>query len=672
MFNNIIWGDKNSMKSIRNKILISIILTVTISLLSVGAVTIFLNYKSTQRLLEQTIQETARISAERVSHELKEYLNIAYETGSIARLSSPTLTTAQKKAIVDQKAETYQFQRGNIIGLDGISLFDGKDYSEREYFQQSIKGEYCVSEPLISKITGELTIIISAPLWKDGIPNTAVVGVVYFVPTETFLNDIVSTVKISPGGGAQIINKKGSIIAHQDMEQVKNQVNSIELAKTDSAYKEIAKLESEMIQGKSGFGTYEMNGVHRFLAYAPIDDTDGWSIGVNAPMSEFMGGAIASIFITILLLIIAIVAACAIAIFVANKIASPIKQCAKRLSLMAQGDFSTPVPVSAAKDETKDLLNDLEQTVESISEVISDVSYHMGEIAKGNLTTEVTKSYQGDFIALETSTKQIISSLNATLGQINESSEQVASSSDQVASGAQALSQGATEQASAVEELASTIELINEHVKDNTANAEQASKRAKEAGDEVAVSNSHMQEMMTAISEISTKSNEIGKIIKTVEDIAFQTNILALNAAVEAARAGVAGKGFAVVADEVRNLASKSGEAVKNTTAMIEESIKAVENGIKIADETAQSMEKIVDTTKEVTAIVNKITEASKEQAQSIGQVTQGIDQIASVVQTNSATAEESAAASEQLSSEAQSMQTLVEKFHLKKSEYTQ
>ena len=222
------------------------------------------------------------------------------------------------------------------------------------------------------------------------------------------------------------------------------------------------------------------------------------------------------------------------------------------------------------------------------------------------------------------------------------------------------MSQGATQQASAVEQLDATINEISKHIQENAQNAEFASQEATYLGEGIINNNQQMQEMITAMDGSAGARMKMSRIIKTIQDIAFQTNILALNAAVEAARAGAAGKGFAVVADEVRNLASKSSEAANNTTALIENSVKAVKNGTKIADDTAQSLAEIVSKAQEVTDAINKISAASQEQANSVVQVTEGINQISSVVQTNSATAEETAASSEELSGQAQMLKQMI------------
>ncbi|MEG2875389.1 MAG: methyl-accepting chemotaxis protein [Hydrogenoanaerobacterium sp.] len=376
----------------------------------------------------------------------------------------------------------------------------------------------------------------------------------------------------------------------------------------------------------------------------------------------------ASIILMAVVMISALIIAIIFAIFVSRSISRPVKACADRLVLLSQGDLHSPVPAATSTDETGVMLKALDSTTTSISTLISDIGRGLGEMAHGNLDIESNADYKGDFSELKTSILLILSSFNDTLGQINQAADQVSSGSDQVSSGAQALSQGATEQASSVEELAATITEISEQVKNNAENAKNASLKTNEAGSEVANSNQKMQELIVAMGEISTSSQEIGKVIKTIEDIAFQTNILALNAAVEAARAGAAGKGFAVVADEVRNLASKSAEAAKGTTSLIEGSVKAVEKGTHLVDDTAKSLMSVVEGTSGVAVIVDKIAIASGEQANSIAQVTQGVDQISSVVQTNSATAEESAAASEELSGQASMLKNLVSGFKLKKT----
>lgn len=387
----------------------------------------------------------------------------------------------------------------------------------------------------------------------------------------------------------------------------------------------------------------------------------------NEVSDKLTAQALTGIICMVIIMISATIAAVIVAVFTARGISRPVKACADRLVLLSEGDLHTPVPEVSSKDETGIMLHALETTTSFITGLINEIGRVLGEVANGNLNINATADFKGDFNDLKIHMEQIVTSLNDTMMQINQSSEQVSGGADQVSSGAQALSQGTTEQASSIQELAASISEISQQVKSNAENAKVAGTQASEAGDEVTISNEKMQQLIAAMSQISNSSKEIGKVIKTIEDIAFQTNILALNAAVEAARAGAAGKGFAVVADEVRNLATKSSEAAKGTTVLIEGAITAVDNGTKLVDETAKSLLVVVDKTIEVSSTVNKISIASSEQAQSIGQVTVGVDQISSVVQTNSATAEESAAASEELSGQATILKELVGKFNLKK-----
>lgn len=368
------------------------------------------------------------------------------------------------------------------------------------------------------------------------------------------------------------------------------------------------------------------------------------------------------------LIIVAIVFSIVMSIVLAKEIADPIHACATRLKKLAEGDLKSPVPDYDGKDETGALVQATSQIVTGLVDIIQDENYLLGAMAEGNfdIRSRITDKYVGDFKEVLEAVRKINRKLSYTLRQINECSEEVSSGSGQVSDASQNLSQGAAEQASSIESLTNTIEVISEQIKNNAENAGLASNKATDVGGEMEKSNEKMQNMIRAIAEITESSNEIGKIIKTIEDIAFQTNILALNAAVEAARAGEAGKGFAVVADEVRSLASKSAEASKNTAQLIESSIRAVENGTKIADETAEALVGAVDGVQEVVILVEKIAAASSKQAESVKQVTQSMEQISSVVQTNSATSEESAAASEELYTQSQNLKNLVEQFRFK------
>lgn len=364
---------------------------------------------------------------------------------------------------------------------------------------------------------------------------------------------------------------------------------------------------------------------------------------------------------------VALIAMFILAVYITRSLTRPINEIEQAARQMAEGSLNATVTYES-KDELGSLSNSMRTLIHGLAAIVKDIDYLLGEMATGNfqVKTQAESNYIGDYMPILHSMRNINESLSHTLLQIGQSSDQVSSGSDQVSNGAQALSQGATEQAASIEQLSASITEVSQKVKINADGAQEASRIATQTGNELLESNQKMQSMMQAMAEISNSSSEIGKIIKTIEDIAFQTNILALNAAVEAARAGAAGKGFAVVADEVRNLASKSAEASKSTSSLIENSLRAVENGTNIAKDTASSLAQSVEGAKKVTQRIDEISQASAEQTQAISQITLGVDQISSVVQTNSATAEESAAASEELSGQAQMLKNLVGKFKLK------
>lgn len=372
--------------------------------------------------------------------------------------------------------------------------------------------------------------------------------------------------------------------------------------------------------------------------------------------------------VIVAVILVTIVISVWLGIETARSISKPIEELEDAAKEMAQGNLKAEI-VYRSGNELGILADSMRTMIERIGYYMGEITSYTSQIAGGDLDVKKRPPFLGDFRTVQLSIRELGNFLNKTMRQIRQSAELVSSGSDQVAAGAQALSQGASEQASSVEELAATISDISVKVQGTADNAKRALEETNLAGAAVTESNTQMQEMITAMADISEKSFEIGKIIKTIEDIAFQTNILALNAAVEAARAGAAGKGFAVVADEVRNLAGKSSEASKNTSELIADSVNAVEKGTKIAGRTAQSLSEVVERAQSVVALVEQINTAASDQALSVSQVTTGLDQISSVVQLNSATAEESAAASEELSSQSQILKDVVGRVKLRKSD---
>lgn len=503
--------------------------------------------------------------------------------------------------------------------------------------------------------------LLEVPIITDG----RFEGVVYGGINADFLSEIVVNLSMGSDGVAYILDRKGNVIGHREYSIVEEGSNMIEAARTDASIADVAAVNQRMIEGESGFGAYHFYGDNKFVGFAPIGGNQQWSIAIEASQREFKSTLDRSILLTLLVVILVVLATFPVALRMGRSISDPIQDCVARLEKLADGDLQTPSPVVASRDETAKLTKALETTIFRLNDVVQDVSHHLRKMGQGDFREGISRTYWGDFAAIEESIKAIHSSLRGTLLQISQSAESVAAGAGQVSNGAQSLSQGATEQASAVHELSATATSIAKNAGQTAAAAEEAGHFVTQAGQQLAASVKHVQELNAAMDKISGSSEEISKIIDTIENIAFQTNILALNAAVEAARAGSAGKGFAVVSDEVRNLASKSDEAAKATKELIESSIAAVAEGSEAVDRVTGSLNKTNSIAENVTIKMNAVVNAVESQTEAISQVTEGINQISAVVESTSATSEQIAATANELSNQSLMMNDLVRKFQL-------
>ncbi len=437
---------------------------------------------------------------------------------------------------------------------------------------------------------------------------------------------------------------------------------------------ELAKIVLE--QGKSYVGQATILGEEHLCSYVPTYDANGQIDGlIFAGIS--MSSATQQIRLTIILsclvgAVLIILGIIIVGAYIKKTVSNPLFRLAKLAQTLEQGDLGlnqhqTMSVGIGSNDEIGVLSRSFDNTIIRLKKYIGEISNMLEAIASGDLTAQITQEYVGDFASIRTSLNNILQKLNGTIGQIVTSADYVSNGAEQMSAASQALSEGSMEQTSAVEELEETIHSVTESVEQTVGNAQQAQEQIGRIGCQLTDGNQKMQEMIVAMEEISNRSNEIKKIIKTIEDIAFQTNILALNAAVEAARAGAAGKGFAVVATEVRNLAAKSAEASRSTSDLIGRSIDAVNQGTQIADATAKQMKNVVTGTQGIVEAINEIVDDAQTQAGAVEQIQNQIGQITSVVQTNSSTAEESAATSQELSAQANVLRQLVKTFHLRR-----
>ena len=538
------------------------------------------------------------------------------------------------------------------------SFVPGPDYDPtvKSWYQDGLQSEqFILGDVYVDEDTGTYVVGASGVLrTKSG----EVRGVAAADVSLDSISTIVSQVRVEDTGGIFLVDTRtDTIIGHRDREITGQRLNGL----SDGMY---AYASGQIRAGRTGLSLYE----NTYLQIEKVPGSDWMAVAyvsrgeVLEELGQLTGNMLLVAALAILVLILLVV------IQVRRVIGRPVKELSLVATRIAGGELDQEIHYRS-RDELGVLAHNFNQVTLRLRDYviyIKEISEKLREIAAGNLAFTLENQYTGEFEKIKIALDEISSSMNDTMGQLHTASRDVAAGAELVANGAAALSQGSTEQAAEVDVLAGHIGSVSDSVHKVAEGAQEASRISQEVKAGLLTSNDKMQNMTVVIQQISDKSSEIHKIVKTIEDIAFQTNILALNAAVEAARAGEAGKGFAVVADGARALAGKSSEAAQETTVLLSQTVVSMEEGVRAAQDTAASMLKVVSRADEMSRLIEDIAGYTKQQDANASEITQGIEQISTVVQTNVATAEGSAAASEELSGQAAMLRELVARFRLR------
>lgn len=639
---------------LRTKIQVSFCVTIVLLLLIIGNIVIFQNEKAAMGIVDDSLITSANLASNHISQQLGDFMNVVELVGKDQVISSSR--TAEKKVeYLDTFVKAYGFTSGNILDENGVSINDGTDFSDRDYVKTALAGTTNISDITLSKYTNTYGVSIAAPIYNA---KNEICGVVYFRLDINFISDIIDQVKISENSYAYLVDKDSNVIVHPNQDLILN-YNLSEQKGT------MPKLAEEIAKGDAGNGNYKYEGKDILCGYGAIDNTNGWSIVIASPKSDFTRATNRVRNILVILIINAVIFTVIISAIIASGICRPINKVKDALVAVAEGDFSVKVERSTGKDEVAVLQNTTASLLDTLAGIIGQANRVLSSIARYDLTVENMNDYPGDFDSLTTSVNSIKYTLNQLIVEVQNAVINVDTGSKELAEATAALSQGTVIQAGSIQTLADDLTAVVEKINRNSENEETINKKLNNLDSQIHTANEQMQELLNAVGEIETMSSSIKKIVGTIDDIAFQTNILSLNASVEAARAGELGNGFAVVADEVRSLAEKCGESSRKTADLINQCIKYINNAKICADATFGSLSDVVANSTEIAQAFEQISADTSEQAAKSQGIQTEIHNISDVIQTNTATVEETAASTAVLSEQAANLGVMVQNFRV-------
>lgn len=648
-------------RNIKVKIMATVMAGVLCLAVMTSAVLLYGTNTLTNTLAQDLLLPLTKISSKTVEGNLHMLADRIFSVSDNKTLSSSESTMEEKKQVLTEFSSGIEFVWLSLYTTDG-NFYCGADNSPQNISDTALFQNMTETENLAigdtQYINGQLQIAIGAPVKGTN-------GILYYVVGSykyDVLNDVLSNLHIGYGGYAVIVNQNGTIVAHPDTIFVQNKTTVSELYEQNS---DIITLFDRIYTGETGIQSMSLNGEKTLISYTPVRGTN-WYMALFMPREEIKAGEQRVIMMNIMITILCIAITAALATMIAGKISKALGNVKDRIQKLAKGDITSPVEVLNTKDEAEDLSIALQETVNDVSGYIIELRQALTSLSKGDLQTEVKGEFVGDFIVLKESTNHIIDFLNEMIGELQKSSNTLSQAAMGVSNEARNVNSNSEQQSACVEKLKEETNNISNSIGIVDKNTKQAKELTNQVENKLNEGVQQMASLLEAMEEIRYNEEEISKITKFLEDIAFQTNILALNASVEAARAGAAGKGFAVVAEEVRNLAGKSADFSKRTTEIIQVSGIAIDKGVKRAKATSVSMNDIAEMSQKITNITDKLFVSVEKEKEALKNVEAAIDSISVMAERNLITSKKSANASEELSQQAITLKTMAEKFQTK------
>ncbi len=627
---------------------------VVLAMLIVGLLSSIFSYSQTMEMVNDSMATSTTLAGNEISSKLQDYMNITTVTGHDAILTS-NVSDVKKGERIDTLATQYGFTSGNILNEKGVSLKDGTDFAERDYVIEALAGNTNVSDITLSKYTNTYGFSVAAPLMSD---SGRIIGVVYYRMDIDFMKTITDSIHISNNSYAYIVDGTGTVIVHPDESLI------TEYCLPDQPGT-VGMLGRKLIEGATGDSKYEYEGNNITCGYAPIEGTNGWSIVIAAPTSDFSMVIIDNIKKLFIYIVGLAVLAILVAGLYARSIAGKVVNVKVALENLAGGNFNTTIETSTSKDELGVLINSAYSLQTTMKGLIGEIGRVLGAISAYNLTSQNMKNYPGEFNKLAESVNRISDILKELITEVKESANCVGVGARELADAAESLSHGTVAQAGSIQAVAEDIQNMAEQIGSTSASEATVSAELKQLDSQIQTGNEEMNALLNAVSEVEAMSNDIRKIVGTIDSIAFQTNILALNAAVEAASAGEHGKGFAVVADEIGNLAGKCSNSSKQTEELVNKCIEKINLAKSSADTTFECLSRVASNSTEIFAAFEQINSDTAKQAAHSDNIQREVNNIADIIQNNTAASQETAASSETLSDQADNLNTLIGRFRL-------